>query len=132
MSVEQAVRKHHAFQDRLRFFLMAAAVMTDREIELALARMADGLPTTIDPDRLLFNGQVLKAYYDLRRSGQAKHRAFKRMAFKSVPGIPPWPSKAITFTEHMVKGVSEFQLLVPGQQAAGIGTWQHDLIALIP
>lgn len=114
MSFEQQIKERHAFEDRLQQFLFAASIMTDREIELTLGRLADALSSGVSTDRALFNGRVLKTYYDMRRSGAKRHRHLKRMFLTSLPGLPPLPVEdLISFSEYVADGMAKFDLVVP-------------------
>ena len=114
MSFEQQIKEKHAFEDRLQQFLFVASIMTDREIELTLARLADALSSGVSTNRALFNGRVLKTYYDMRRSGAKRHRQLKRMFLTSLPGLPPLPAEGqISFSEYVADGLAKFDLLVP-------------------
>lgn len=74
MSVERSIREKHALRDRLRAFLLIAAVMTDDEVELGLGRLAD-LLNAAENDRealdIRLRGAALKIYFDLRKAGEA-------------------------------------------------------------
>ena len=118
MSYEQAVRERHAFEDRIRNFLNLASVMTDRELELALSRLADMLTHMGDQPHVRIRGEVVKQYLGLRRVGQRKERALKRMFFKPVPGMVAHDPRIETnSSDYYVRCIANFPLLVEGQLA---------------
>jgi len=118
MSVEEAIRERHAFEDRLRRFLELVSWMDDRELEIALGRLADMLDS--DPNRQLqirVRGEVLKTYFDLRRSGAKKQSSIKRglarQGFKSWPTamLPRDWRKRESESEWFVRNASTFLLV---------------------
>jgi hypothetical protein len=78
MSIEEAVRERHDFEKRLKQFLELAASMTDKELEIALARLADVVTWSKpkSPDEAAFKGMILNLYYRMRISG-AKSQSTK-------------------------------------------------------
>ena len=69
MSVEKAIREKQAFRDRVEEFLTIPTAMTNDEIEIALARLADMLGSAVNQHQhtnIQLKGTVLKYYFDLR------------------------------------------------------------------
>lgn len=90
MTIETAIRERHAFEDRVRIFLELASVMTDREIEIALARLVDMLNedrNEASRTNISLKGELLKAYFDLRRQGSKPQRKIKR-TLQLIPADP--------------------------------------------
>jgi hypothetical protein len=107
INIEHAIREYHTFEDKMKKFLDLASVMTERELELALGRLADILVTQGDNNiHVRARGEILKIYYDLRKKGQKKYRSVRRT-------IGPWP----TMTESLVLKVSTYQLLPENTQS---------------
>ena len=122
MSYEQAVRERHAFEDRLGNFLSLASILTSRELEVALSRLADMLTNMGDQPHVRFRGEVLKHYLDLRKAGQKQERAFKRMFFKPVNGMPAFDGRIDQNpTDWYVRSIANFPLLLEGQIAPPAG-----------
>ena len=74
MSVERAIRERQAFEARIREFLTLAAALTTDEVEIALGRLADELGELSEPkdqERVMVKGQILRIYFDLRRTGRS-------------------------------------------------------------
>lgn len=123
MSIEQVVRERHAFEDRMRNFLTIASVMTDREIELALSRLADMLTHMGGAPHVKIRGQALKQYFDLRRAKQRQERFFKRLMFKPLPGMPPYDQRIDQDqSSYLIRSTANYPLLLDGQLAAPAGT----------
>ena len=122
MSIEQAVRERHAFEDRLTNFLTLASIMADREIELALSRLADMLANMGDNTHVKFRGLVLKSYFDLRRKNIRQQRVFKRIFFPNVTGMPPFDHRIDKDqADHFVRSIANFTLLTGNEIAAPKG-----------
>jgi hypothetical protein len=127
-SVEEAIRKRHAFEDRVKIFLEMASIMTNREIEVALGRLADIFTTDEIPAHVQIRGEILKLYYDLRLGGIRKYRSFKRQWSPSVPGLPPADYKAHrTLSDHLISSLVTFRLLSDNCLAAPPSSNQQPL-----
>jgi hypothetical protein len=87
MTIEDAIRERHAFEERLKEFLKLTSAMSDRELEIALARLADMLQQKGDDERAAFSirlkGEVTKLYYDLRLSRNKRPSRLQRIAVTS-------------------------------------------------
>lgn len=84
MSIEQAVKARHEFEDRVREFLQLASLLTDRELELALGRLLDMISgRNTEQFHVQLRGEILKHYYDLRKQGLRRQRRFTRWQFKA-------------------------------------------------
>lgn len=82
MSVEEAVRRKHAFQRALKGYLQFVSVMSREEIELSVGRLADLLNSSEDEAEALHvsvKGVVLNIYLDLRNAGVKKQSKAKRV-----------------------------------------------------
>jgi len=122
MSIEQAVRERHAFEDRMRNFLTLASVMTNREIELALSRLADMFTHMGGAPHVHIRGQVLKQYFNLRLANQRQERFLKRILFKPLPGIPPYDQRIDQDqSSYLIRSAANYPLLLDGQIAAPAG-----------
>jgi hypothetical protein len=103
MDIEQVVKARHDFEDRLKVFLKLASLLTDRELEIALGRLADMLASRHSEQlHIQLKGQVLKSYYDLRKQGVRKQRKMARWQYRST-------------SEEFVETAADFWLL-PGNQ----------------
>lgn len=118
MSIEQVVRARHEFEDRLTNFLVLASIMTDREIEIALSRLADMAKHMGESPEVMLRGHVLARYFELRRKNRRPQRAFKRVIFFGVSGMPKYDSRIDRSpSDHYVRSIANFTLLVDGQIA---------------
>ena len=88
LSVEQAVREQQAFEDRLREFLSIASSMTNQELEIALARLADMIQTTKgQPEPIRAKGTILNIYYQLRAAGLKRQSTLARIKWNVKAGV---------------------------------------------
>lgn len=111
-SVEEAVREEQAFEKRLREFLSIASGMTNQELEIALARLADLFQTTKDqPDSIRIKGTILNIYYQLRAAGLKKKSTLARIKHNVTSG-----AHIGAFGESLITRLSSYPLL--GQSAA--------------
>ena len=118
MSIEDAVRVRHSFEDRLRNFLTLASFMDDRELEIALARLADMVLHAPDSAAIRLRGEALKQYWDLRTSGLAPYSQWKRAFASPPPGMVHFDARIDRSpSDRFVRSISNFVLLVDGQIA---------------
>lgn len=128
MSIEQAVRERHAFEDRLKNFLILASILTDRELEISLSRLADMAKNMGEAPEILLRGQVLMSYCELRRRGTRRHRAFKRVVFTNVPGMLPFDGRIDSGpSDHYIRATANFPLLIRNQMAPPPSTEDGDI-----
>lgn len=79
MKIEELIRARHEFEDDVREFLDLASAMSNRELEIALARLADMLNEEKEEEASIrVSGELLKIYYDLRTRGVKRQFKFKR------------------------------------------------------
>ena len=111
-SVEQAVREKQAFDERLREFLSIASSMTNQELEIALARLADSLQRTKDhPESIRIKGTILNIYYQLRVAGLKKQSTLARIKHNLKAGYISGSS------EVLITALSGYPLLEPSAVA---------------
>lgn len=82
MSYEKAIKEKHMLEDRVVKFLKLIASMSDNEIEISLARLADRLLRhSNEPENrhVQFKGDLIKEYFDLRKLGQLKQIKLRRV-----------------------------------------------------
>ena len=107
---EQFIRDRQNFVARLGDLIELASALTDSELEIALARMADSLDhankaasaSTATLDALRFKGEVVHSYFSLRREGSAKvdQKSRRKMEREMAPGAHASNvliSKVVTF-----------------------------------
>ena len=105
-SVEQAVRQQQAFKERLREFLSMASSMTNQELEIALAKLADLLQTTkAQPESIRTKGAILNTYYQLRAAGLKKQSTLARIKWNVKAGV-----YIGEFGEFLILQLSSFRL----------------------
>lgn len=103
MNIEQAVKARHEFEDRVKKFLELASLLTDRELEISLGRLADMLNTRQkEQHHVQIKGEILKNYYDLRKHGLRKQRKFARWQYEDN-------------SEEFITTTAEFWLLPDSQ-----------------
>ena len=118
MSIEQAMRERHAFEDRLRNFLILASIMTDREVEIALSRLVDMAAHMGAPPQVVFKGKVLASYLDIRRQNRRAHRPLKRALFRRLPGMPLFDGRIDQSNpDYWIRSIANFTLLAEYQLA---------------
>lgn len=137
MSYEQAIRERHAFEDRLRNFLTLASVMTARELEIALSRLADMLVHMGDIPQVRLRGEVLRHYMELRANGVRRERAIKRLMYRRCAEMPPFdPRIDRSESDWYVRAMANFRLLEEGQIApptgAATSTLEETMLLLAP
>ncbi|MCX5869313.1 MAG: hypothetical protein NTY00_01505 [Deltaproteobacteria bacterium] len=115
-SVEQAIRAQHEFGKRLKEFLKLASSMSDKELEIALARLAD-MVTREKPDAepaVRFKGMVLNLYYRMRLSGGKSQSTLARMRQNIRAGV-----YIGEFGEYLVNSISSYSFPpIPAEHAA--------------
>jgi len=105
-SVAQAVRQQQVFEERLREFLSMASSMTNQELEIALARLADLLQTTeTQPESIRTKGTILNIYYQLRAAGLKKQSTLARIKWNVKAGV-----YIGEFGEFLIRQLSSYQL----------------------
>jgi len=77
-SIERAVREKQVFERKVREFLSIASSMTNQELEIALARLADRLQATQGDEEFRSKGAILNIYYQLRVAGLKKQSSLAR------------------------------------------------------
>ena len=111
-SVEQAVREQQAFEERLREFLSIASSMTNQELEIALARLADSLESSkAHPESIRIKGTILNIYYQLRAAGLKKQSTLARVKHNLKAGYISGSS------EMLITVLSSYPLLQPSASA---------------
>ena len=92
MNTEEAIRERHAFEDNVKRFLDLASAMSDRELEIALARLVDMLKGKKENAiQIQVRGEILNFYFDLRRSGTKTQKKLRRNAFlEEYPDNSEW------------------------------------------
>jgi len=115
MNFEETIKAKHVFEDRLREFLDLASVMTDRELEIALARLADVIPQQTEARRLqsLFKGKLLNEYLKLRRSGGKEHKKFRRLLGPDWKTLPSWASRE-SIEDYFLRCTAEATVIPEG------------------
>jgi len=116
MNMEDAVRERHAFEDRVKQLLDLASMMTDRELEIALAKLVDLLNSQPhQQEDIQIRGEILNSYYDLRRRGIKKQRKLKRALIVYPDGLPPRDFKTeTTFSDYLARIAATYPLLSDG------------------
>lgn len=76
MSIEEAVRRKHAFEHTLKDYLQFVSAMSREEIELSLGRLAD------NGQLISEKGAILKIYLDLRNAGIKRQNKVKRVSLR--------------------------------------------------
>jgi hypothetical protein len=116
MNFEETIRAKHAFEDRVHEFLDLASVMTEREIEIVLARLADALPGQTDAGRLqsLLKGKLLSTYLELRKTGEkTQRRKFRRLFGPEWKSLPQWKARE-RFNDYVVRCATEASVIPEG------------------
>lgn len=128
MSIEKAVRERHEFEDRMRRFISLASVMTNREIELSLSRIADMSHHMEGDLQVIFRGQLLNAYYRLRVSGARRMRLMKRLFFSPVPGMPAKNRRIdSSISDYWIRSISNFDIFQSGQSMPPEGAYRNSM-----
>ncbi len=86
-SLEQAVRELHEFEDRMADFLGLASALTERELRVALAKLADLYVALPGSQKVQLKGQILGAYYVLRSDGTKSQSKLSRTRCSAKWGI---------------------------------------------
>lgn len=86
-SLERAVRELHEFEDRMADFLRLASALTDRELQVALAKLADLHVAQPGSQVVQLKGQILGAYYVLRSDGTKSQSKLSRARCNAKWGI---------------------------------------------
>lgn len=104
-TIESEVRDRHELEDRLAHFLALASAMTDRELEIALARLADRVQRRAksNEENIRAKGMVLKCYYSLRVS-HAKRQSMLQRARAAI-GLGP-------VGERLIQKVTDYILVL--------------------
>ena len=72
MSMEEQIRKIHTFQGQVNDFIKKTAPLTQKELEILLAKLSDLIETEPAPDSVLdkkFKGLLARQIYEVRLSG---------------------------------------------------------------
>ena len=108
MKVEEIIRARHEFEDSVRAFLDLASAMSDRELEIALARLADMLREDRKHEASIrVSGELLKLYFDLRTQGAKVQHKRKRGFFGKYEDDSDALVDEITTWELLPDGFSE-------------------------
>ncbi len=108
MKVEEIIRARHEFEDSLRDFLDLASAMSEREIEIALARLADMLKEDQEQEASIrVSGALLKLYYDLRKQGIKSQHKRKRGFFGRYEDNSETLIDEITSWDLLPEGLAE-------------------------
>jgi hypothetical protein len=104
MNFEHTVRQRHAFDVAAKGFLAALAGLTNEEIELALARVADRLVACSEETaqvKHVVRGRVLQLYLGLRTTSKTRHSSRMRRKLKPIAKELAMESSARAFrAEH--------------------------------
>ena len=125
MTIEETIRERHAFEDRVKTLLELVSIMTNREIEIALARLVDMLAAENNESKrsnIAAKGELLKSYYDLRRQGVKDQRSIKRQ-FAWRPHDPRFclPNRKVglfkkePYSDYFIRCTSEVVLFTTPQ-----------------
>lgn len=82
MNYEDAVKAKHDFQDSFELMLSYVSAMEYRELELAVAKIADAISSgdeIVDPGSVRITGEIIKIVLDLRNRGAVKENKLKRL-----------------------------------------------------
>jgi len=122
-SYEESVRATHAFEDTARLLLDLASALTDQELELALAKLADRVGDTTDEeaDDAQVRGLLLTGYYQLRRAGTLRHKPAKRALQRARMG----GMSRHAFSEQLVVEIESFPI-APPPRSLGDQPWRDD------
>ena len=85
VTLEETIRQKQRFRKSVTEFISIATALTDQELELALARIADQMSAKSDEQARIhwrFRGQLLKSYYDMRLAGKKRLSILKRLEGK--------------------------------------------------
>ena len=85
MTIEGWVRHKHDFEDSVRSFLLLASAMEDREIEIAIARIADRAANARDDSKhrhLEIKARILASYLQCRREGFFRRKNLLRASHR--------------------------------------------------
>jgi hypothetical protein len=103
-SLERKVREAYLFEEKLREFLEIGSSMTTKELEIALARLADTLHAgRNDYSEAEAKEQILNIYYQLRLSDLARLNKLTRIR-KSMLCL------ANDFPEYLIRKLCGFSL----------------------
>lgn len=112
MSYEQAVMKKHIFEQSVRGFLKYTAVMTNEEIEISMARLADILELDLiynEEEKLhrTIKGALLFKYLECRIAGVVSQsmmkRVFHRVAMKEFYTEKGMQNHQLALEDHTKK-----------------------------
>jgi hypothetical protein len=115
MTLEETIREKQRFKKSVIEFLSIATALTNQELEIALARIADWMNTMSDEQSRIqwrFRGQLLKSYYDLRLAGKKRVAMLKRIKGKWDNSLTfRW--KSIPDEEHFICWLLEHPIMFP-------------------
>jgi hypothetical protein len=108
-SLEQSVRERQRFEEMLREFLSIACGMTNSELEITLARLADSLQAANSkPDSIRIKGRILNTYYQLRAAGLKQQSTRTRLILKINATVGTlWLG---TFSEYLISKLAQYRL----------------------
>lgn len=81
MTIEEEVRKKHEFDDMQDELLKLASELSLRELEIAMAKLADKLleeKEDTEKNNLKIKGEILRQFYEVRKGDPSKEKKFKR------------------------------------------------------
>ena len=85
VTLEETIRQKQRFRKSVAEFLSIAAALTNQELEIALARIADWMNSMSDEQirtKWQFREKLLKSYYDMRLTGKKRLNVLKRLGGK--------------------------------------------------
>lgn len=116
MTLEETIRQKQRFRKSVAEFLSIATALTDQELELALARIADWMNATSDEQAQIhwrFRGQLLKPYYDMRLARKKRLNIFKRFEGKWDKWMQWTPWSAQTDEKYFLGWLLEHSIMFP-------------------
>jgi hypothetical protein len=131
VNVEETIRARHAFEDNVRFLLTVAALMSDREVEIALGRLADSVRETDEGSlQKLTAGEVLHAYLALRRTGAKRQRKLRRAVGWFPAGMPEsLPVESVE--EYLLRAATTIRLLPKAVTSTPIPDWPSVVLDVV-
>jgi hypothetical protein len=121
MSFEEIVRAKHAFEDRLSVFVFLIRNLNERELELALAILADQKNQKHDENKLAnlrLKGELIQACLLANRNGEIKgSMKIDKVLSKILRYLPQrkysgfWGIARESIDDYVLRCISEFRLL---------------------
>ena len=120
--IEQGVREFQAFEDSIRALLDLAAALSVRELQLALARLADRKVSHRGLDAADPKGIVLAAYLGLRERGIKSESLLSRARWGAKCGFIMGGHQ---LGRRLIQEIDEFRLRTPPTPLEG---WAEPLL----